>query len=244
MRIAVRGRNLAGLLPLLEARGVDCVEESPDLVISYGGDGALLGAEREFPGIPKCPVRDSPSNPKCPRHGEDAILDLLFSGELPETRLTKVQATVGSEVRAIGLNDIVISRRLIPSAVRYRIWLDGELYASQIVGDGLVVSTPFGSTGYYRSITNSLFRLGLGLAFNNSAEPVNHLVIAEDSEVAVLILRGPATLVADNDPQQAPLNTGDVVTLKKTAGGAVIHGLDIFRCPDCHKLRQNQDVPK
>jgi NAD+ kinase len=244
MKIAVCGRNLDDLRPLLEAYPVEIVTNDPELVISYGGDGALLGAERDYPEVPKCPIRDSRSTPKCAHHAEKLVLEELFSGRMAETRLTKVQAIKDGQVKAIGLNDIVISRLLIASAVRYRIWLDGDLYAHQIVGDGLVVSTPFGSTGYYRSITHSLFRLGLGLAFNNSTEPVNHLVIDETSVIRVEILRGPAVLLADNDPAETPLEKGDVIEIMKTNGSAVIRGLDIFRCPDCYWLRQHQEDPQ
>ena len=58
IRVAVVGRNLDDLLPMLKMFPCKIVEEAPDLVISHGGDGALLGAERQFPGVPKCPLRD------------------------------------------------------------------------------------------------------------------------------------------------------------------------------------------
>ncbi|MCF7853952.1 MAG: hypothetical protein K9N51_04070 [Candidatus Pacebacteria bacterium] len=241
MRAAICGRNLEDLYPLLRDLPIEVDNNVPDVVISYGGDGALLGAERTYPGIPKCPIRDSRTTPKCRIHGEEAILKQLVDGKLPITRLTKIKATKDGEKRAVGLNDIVINRLIVSSAVRYRIWLDDELYAHPIVGDGLVVSTPFGSTGYYRSITHSLFRLGIGLAFNNSTEPINHLVIEESSCIRVEILRGPAMLVADNDPEYTDLETGDYVDILQADEQATILGLDVFRCPDCHWLRHHQD---
>ncbi len=244
MKIAVRGRHLADLYPLLARYPVEIVEQHPELVISYGGDGALLGAEREFPGIPKVPIRDRRSTPKCDRHTEELVLAELFGQRLKESRLSKVKACHDGRVVAVGLNDIVISRLLIASAVRYRIWLNDELYAHQIVGDGLVVSTPFGSTGYYRSITHSLFRLGLGLAFNNSTEPVNHLVLEETTRIIVEILRGPAVLLADNDPHETALKKGDKIEITVTDQQAIIIGLDVFRCPECYWLRQHRENPE
>ncbi|MFO7821992.1 MAG: hypothetical protein R6V56_08090 [Lentisphaeria bacterium] len=239
MRIAVRGRNLQDLIPLLEPYQVEIDEEAPELVISYGGDGALLGAEREFPGVVKCPIRDTRSTLKCPRHHEKDILKLLFAGKLSETPLTKVSAQLDDQVVCTGLNDIVINRLIIASALRYRIWLDEQLYAHQIVGDGLVVSTPFGSTGYYRSITHSLFHLGLGLAFNNSTEPVNHLVIEDNREIRVEILRGPAVLIADNDPVEHEISKGSSIKISRAPGNARIMGLDLFRCRECYRLRHH-----
>ena len=81
-------------------------------------------------------------------------LEKLFSGELSETQIVKMVATTNDGNTLKGINDIVLSRKLIASAIRYRIWANGELLRSQVVADSLVVSTPFGSTGYFQSITD------------------------------------------------------------------------------------------
>jgi len=239
MRVAICGRNLDDLRDTLREFPFEVVDADPDAVISYGGDGSLLGAERDFPGVPKCPVRDRRSSPKCLRHGEEQVLRLLADGALSESRLTKLEAVKQGDRGVVGINDVVINKQSISSAVRYRLWLDGELYKDQIVGDGLVVATPFGSTGYYRSITHSLFRVGLGLAFNNSTEPLDHLVIDGDSVIDVEIIRGPAVLLADNDPGRVALEAGDRVKIKKSPEETVVLGLEVFRCEDCGQLRQH-----
>lgn len=238
VRAAICGRNLADLRRHLAPTSIRVVSSSPDVVISYGGDGSLLGAERDHPGVPKCPLRDSRANPKCAAHSEEVILNRLAEGTLVEERLMKIEADAGAGNRVVGLNDVFVSKEQISSAVRYRIWLGDEPYAGQIVGDGLVVATPFGSTGYYRSITHSMFRLGLGLAFNNSTEPTDHLVVEEDAVIRVQVIRGPAVLLADNAPAAARLGQGDEVIVRKSAEWATVLGLDAFRCPECHALRQ------
>ena len=48
-KVKIVGRNLDDLRPLLRMFPVKLVDSDPDLVISYGGDGSLLGAERDFP---------------------------------------------------------------------------------------------------------------------------------------------------------------------------------------------------
>ncbi|MFW6413856.1 MAG: hypothetical protein ACOCZS_01020 [Verrucomicrobiota bacterium] len=240
MNIAVCGRNLDDIYPLVESFGVNLTTESPELVISYGGDGALLGAERDYPGIPKCPIRDSRSYPKCDDHSEEKILHALFAGELEETLLTKLTGADSKGRSSTGLNDIVVNRLIISSAVRYRLWLNDKLYAQQIVGDGLVAATPFGSTGYYRSITHSFFHSGVGLAFNNSTEPINHLVLDEDVDVHIEILRGPAAMVADNEPDEKRIEKGDFVHISKADEKARIIGLSTFRCPNCYWLRHHR----
>ncbi len=237
MKIAVCGRNLDDLHRYMNGLPLQVVRADPDVVICYGGDGSLLGAEREFPGVPKCPIRDSRSNGKCPEHGELVILRRLIDGVLQRKSLLKLEAVTSRGEREVGLNDVFISKSNIASAVRYRLWLNEEPYGHQIVGDGLVVSTPFGSTGYYRSITHSLFRVGIGIAFNNSTEPIDHLVTDDATVIRMEIIRGPAVLLADNNPVRIPLNKGDQVTVVKAPVQTIIMGLDEFRCPECARLR-------
>jgi len=213
--------------------------EHPDVVISHGGDGSLLGAERDYPGVPKCPLRDRRMNPKCPEHPNERVLELLTRGELREDRIGKLVARTGDGRELVGLNDLFISKSIVSSAVRYRLWLDDELYKGQIVGDGLVVATPFGSTGYFRNITHSLFRVGIGLAFNNCSDPVDHIIVRNDTVIRAEVIRGPAVLVADNDPARLDLDEGDVVTFSQCEQQTVILGLDIFRCRECYGLREN-----
>lgn len=242
-RIAICGRNLDDLKGLLANHPVEIVEDHPDIVVSYGGDGALLGAERTFPGVPKCPIRDSRSNPKCPAHREARILDLLMAGELDSRELIKLEGVKEGCKPLVGLNDVVINKQIMTSCVRYRLWLGDEPYAHHIVGDGVIAATPFGSTAYYRSITRSLFHVGIGLAFNNSTEPLDHLVIREETAVVVEIIRGPAALLADNNPRRVPLHKGDTVTIRPAAGKATILGLNTFRCPECYRRRQDNSHP-
>jgi len=240
MRVALSGRHLDDLRTILADFPVEVVSTDPDLVISYGGDGALLGAERQYPGIPKLPLRDRRTAPKCPCHSEEAVLTALFDGSLKSSRLMKLIGEDQTGTRVIGINDVVIGKGLIHSAVRFRLWLDGELYEHQIVGDGVVVATPFGSTGWYRCITRSFFRSGIGIAFNNSMEPLDHLVLPDSAELEVQILRGPAVLLADNDPVRISLDRGHRARIYKADSYATVLGLDIFRCQQCYRLRQQQ----
>ncbi|NMA47605.1 MAG: hypothetical protein GX945_13685 [Lentisphaerae bacterium] len=240
IRVALIGRNLADLKPLLlRVPAVQLVEDAPDLVISHGGDGSLLGAERSYPGVPKCPIRDRRQNPKCPLHDEKTVLSKLFRGELMRTQLRKLSAKTeaGEELR--GINDVVLSRKLTTSAIRYRLWLDGVLYRGQIVADSLVVATPFGSTGYFQSITHGNIQAGIGLAFNNSMDLLGHTVVSENTKLTVQLLRGPAVLVADNDPHQISLKTDDLLHVRVMSQKTPVYGIDIFRCYDCYHLRRD-----
>ena len=59
MKIKLTGKNLEDIRPLLPRFGLEEVEEDFELIICHGGDGALLGAEREWPGVLKFPLRDA-----------------------------------------------------------------------------------------------------------------------------------------------------------------------------------------
>ncbi|MFN8177149.1 MAG: hypothetical protein U0167_04445 [bacterium] len=223
-RILVLGDDAASILPLVGAAGFSVVNDKPDVVLTYGGDGLLLHSEREWPGVPKLPLRNSRFGKKCEPRTVQEALDRLARNDLVATRQTKVRGEARGQVR-IGLNDVVVHNGRPMSALRCRVWIDGEPFGQEVMGDGVVVATRFGATAYYRSITRSIFRVGLGLAFNNSTEPVDHLVLSEDSEIRVRVMRGPALVAADNDPNAIALDDDDEVIVRRDDSEAVILSL-------------------
>lgn len=238
MKIFLTGRHLetlkADLLPL----GFTVTENAADadLILAHGGDGAMLGAEHMYPGKLKFALRDTETAPLCPLHQRKEQLLALKNGTLKTTLLPKVTATVNGRKLA-GINDVFIHNSNYVSAMRYKVWIDGELYGREIVGDGVGLSTVHGATAYYRSITHSIFRTGIGLAFSNSTEVVNHLVLPESSVINVQILRGPCEIVADNAPEKIQVVAGDEVELRLSSETTPILGLDNFMCPACRELR-------
>lgn len=248
LRVIVFGKNREEILPAIERLGIAVVEDNPDVVISYGGDGTLLMAEREWPSLPKVALRDSKRCLTCTHHDNGTILRHLAEGKLKRTEFIKLDARLrrASEPRNAegagnappssplsGINDINLHKATLNAGVRYRIWIDDEPYGGhdEIVGDGLVVSTPFGSAAYYRSITNSTFRTGIGLAFNNTTEPISHLVLREDSVIRVLVTRGPAQLAADNNPTVLPVRYQDEILIQRAPKNAIVLAYDKVRYP-------------
>ena len=242
MKIALYGKKSELLEKLLAERGYTPVrpEDDPEaLILCYGGDGAMLGAELRYPNRLKMPVRDCETAPHCPKHSLAWQLDALKNGSLRVKDLMKLQGTLRNQTR-FALNDVFIHNTNNISALRYQVKIDDDLYAREVVGDGVGVSTVHGSTAYYRSITHGSFRVGIGIAFSNSTELLNHLVLQEDSVVKVRILRGPAELVFDNSTDVIPLREGDVVTIRKSEQSARMLGLAEFMCPECRRIRREQ----
>jgi NAD+ kinase len=241
-RVGLRGRELDGVEKSIRSLDAfDIVEEAPDLVVTHGGDGALLGAEYEFPGVPKLPIRDAKAGPLCPEH--DSVENSLLSFEEGRSELTELPKLEGAaeNVRITGINDVFIHNVDRVGALRYRVLIDDEPYGHEIIGDGVGVATVHGSTAYYRSITHSIFKIGIGLAFSNSTEVTNHLVLPENSVVTVKVVRGPGLLVADNRPDIIEIPNGGVITIRRIGETALIYGLDAFMCPKCRRLRHPRE---
>ncbi|MBQ4106165.1 MAG: NAD(+)/NADH kinase [Lentisphaeria bacterium] len=243
MNVRLTGKNLDDIVPFLQRYGIAVTDsEEAGLIICHGGDGTLLLAEQAYPGVPKFPIRDEGTAPRCPDHHYDAQLAAFAAGQLATVRLPKIAGRCNGRCLK-ALNDISIHHGDITAALRYRVRIDGELYAHEIVGDGVCLSTVHGSTAYYRSITHGIFRVGLGLAFNNSTEEVDHLVLSEKSRIEIEIVRGPGLLTADNAPEIIKLESGDVVEMFQIDETAEVIGLADFMCPRCRALRHPHKLP-
>jgi len=237
MKYILQGSDLDDIRSKIDEAGLEEVQDSPDVVITYGGDGSLVGAERDFPGIPKVPIRSSSICEKCSKHSTNEILKRLCNDELKKSQFMKVEVNFGKN-RKIALNEVGIHMRNPASAVRFRLLVNDKPHVQgEIIGDGLVVSTPFGSTAYFRSITRGTFRSGLGLAIMNSVIPIEWAILKETDQVGVEITRGPAIVLADNDPEQWRLEVGDKISFRAADESANIWGFDALTCGDC-KLSQ------
>jgi len=244
MKIRLIGKNLDDIRPRLARFGVQEAAdgETPELVIAHGGDGSFLQSEQFFPGVPKLPIRDERTAPRCPDHTTEKLLEMFFSGHPKPVFLPKAAARCNGQMLT-GINDVFLHNRDRVSALRYRVHIDGELYANEVVGDGAGLATVHGSTAYYRSITHSIFRVGIGLAFSNSTEEVSHLVLDAASRVEIQIVRGPGIITADNAPETIAAETGDTVEFFLSEETVPVYLLKEFMCPKCRVLRHPNKMP-
>jgi len=209
---------------------LEIVEADPDVVVCYGGDGTLLAAELAYPGIPKVPVLNSRRGHRCIPHPAADVLRGLAEGKLVPNGYTKIQAEVHRDGQALfpgvlaALNEFNVHMGLINSAVRFQLWLNGDSYEDgmELLGDGFVVCTPFGSTAYFAQITRGIFTKGIGIAFKSTNAHVDHLVLPDDTEFRILITRGPAVLAFDSADQYVPLEEGDELVVRRHPESATI----------------------
>lgn len=214
MKIYLYGKNSEKLKPLAEKVGFIVVEKNPDIVVCFGGDGTFFQAEAEFPYIPKLILKDSRICKLCADTTPRKAFLALKNRKYKKEAVPKLDAICGKE-RLVAVNDIVVHNRDPRHAMRYCVWIDGVSINTEIIGDGVVASTPLGSSGYYRSITDSVFETGIGLAFNNSTEQADHMVLRDTRTIEIEIMRGPAHVFADNQENNIVVEEGDRIKIKK-----------------------------
>ena len=197
-------------------------KENPDMILSLGGDGTLLVSENLLPEIPKLMIRDSEICNKCSINKFDEVIDRLKTkSNYTIKEYPKIECNFGSN-NLIAINDIIIRNKSQREAIRFRIKINNIPYKDEFIGDGVVLSTTFGATGYFHAITKKTFKKGIGIAFNNINREFRDLVIKENSKVEILITRGDALLTADNQRKEFTLKTGDKVIIKKSKKNAKI----------------------
>jgi NAD+ kinase len=201
----------------LTENGYLIVDRNPDFILSYGGDGTVLFSERMHPQIPKLIIKRGNSCRKCD-YSIDQLSDILMKirkGKYEMRHEMKLEV-VYKKRKLVGLNEIQIHAKLPISAVRFALTVDGRIYEN-LIGDGVVIATPFGSTGYYKSTGGKPFTKGIGISFNNlHNQRIKSLVASENSVVRIRINRGPALLLADNDQNIIELEKDDRCSIRKS----------------------------
>jgi NAD+ kinase len=233
MNVVLYGREAAKLRPLIEREAaLRLVEKDPDAVVTFGGDGTLLAAERLWPGVPKVPLRNSRRGVRCIDDPPADVLSRLAKGTLVPRQYLKLECEVafasGSRdpERLLAVNEFSVHMGRVNSSVRFRMSFDGRPYQSgrdgEIIGDGFVISTPFGSTAYFNQITRGEFWNGIGVAFMYTNQQTNHLVVPETTVVRATITRGPAVLAHDSAPEFIDLAAGDTLTVQRAEEHATL----------------------
>lgn len=230
MKVVLFGKNATEIEPLVKEAGFKIVRSNPDVVISFGGDGTLLSAERQYPAVPKLPIRNSRICNKCLKHTDATVLRKLKKNTLKFKKEQKLQAKIlGKDFYA--LNDFVIRNQDAIHAIRFNV--NDKFY----IGDGIVLSTPFGSTGYFKSITGKTFSTNFALAFNNTIQKVPPKFLKKDDQVTFKLVRGKAALTFDNSPDIYIIPEGMQLTFKLSQKFAKIYDSSL-RCPNC-KVKRN-----
>lgn len=239
MKVMLLGKKSFEIEELVIKTGFKIVTDSPDVILTYGGDGTLLTSEREFPGIPKLALRDNSICKKCVGHQDHKILSELKNGDLKLQELQKLETSIHGQI-LLALNDFVVRNPQPMHAIRFFVFKNSEnLSEKLIIGDGLVASTPFGSTGYFQSITRSTFNKDFAVAFNNTVDPISPVTFTDQDIINLKIIRGPANLSFDNNSDVFEIPGGEEINIKASEKLARIYLPETLRCTNCTITRTN-----
>jgi len=121
-------------------------------IVTYGGDGTMLAAARQA--LPFSPpilgVNLGKLGFLADIDADEAIavVDAVLQGfYLIEKRMTLAATLEGNAGRHHALNDLVINKSGASRVIRIEAYVDGDFIAT-FLADGLIVSTPTGSTAY------------------------------------------------------------------------------------------------
>ena len=141
------------------ARWVTCgfndIGAHADVAIVLGGDGTMLNAARRLARycVPLVGVNQGRLGFMTDIARDDMLTcmdDLLDGNFQPESRMLLAAEVLrgGREIASnLALNDVVIDKGAIGRLIEFELFIDGE-FIFNLRSDGLIVSTPTGSTAY------------------------------------------------------------------------------------------------
>ena len=238
------GDILGDLVGFLSERGIVCVLEDAaaaklgvrggvargklpgrtDLVVVLGGDGTLLSVARAaaMAGVPIMGVNLGRLGflTEVPVGEARRTLEALLAGEPGLVGIRRfLQARRGRTVHHC-LNDVVINKGALARMIQIAIRIDGREVAV-LKGDGLVVSTPTGSTAYSLSAGGPIVQPHVPAIVLSPICPhtltFRPMVVASDSVIGLRLLTDGEEVYMSLDGQRgAPLEEGDEITVRSS----------------------------
>ncbi len=228
-RKALQGRGEVVVIDLGKADEVlEKTSTQADFGVVLGGDGAILAAARKVAraGVPLLGVN----------LGKLGFLTEVTPGELKEAlsqlsienlstvsrMLLECAVLRGDKVirESLAVNDAVISRGALSRVIEIRISINGERVTSY-AGDGLIVSTPVGSTAHSLSAGGPILSPDMEALIITPICPHSltnrPLVIPADGEVEAEVLsRGVGIAFTVDGQVYVELESGDRIRVKKS----------------------------
>ena len=124
-------------------------------MVVLGGDGTLISVARRWPfwGVPVLGVNLGHLGflTEVEEHGAEAAVDRVIAGDYALQERMMLKATVTRNeteaVQGFALNDCVIAKGAFSRMLRFDVFI-GRSYLETFPADGIIISTPTGSTAY------------------------------------------------------------------------------------------------
>lgn len=216
----------AGLL--VETDGIQKTQlvAKADVLLILGGDGTMLNAARLAVerGIPILGVNMGGLGFLTEVRLEQLYpsLERVFANEyvLDERLMLKTHVHRHGETVAQGvvLNDVVVSKGTLARMIELKISIQGR-FVTNLRGDGLIISTPTGSTAYSLSAGGPIINPAVHSLILTPISPhtLTHrpLIVPDDSEIdATLMSKDEGAMVTFDGQVGVALTQGDTVAMK------------------------------
>lgn len=208
------------------------ISDDVECVIVLGGDGTLLQAARDVVDkeIPLFGINLGTLGylAEIDQHSIYPALDRLMSDRFSIERRMMLSGTVlrdGKEIASdTALNDIVISREGALRVVRFNNYVN-DTYLNTYKADGIIISTPTGSTGYSLSAGGPIISPGASLILMTPLAPhtlnTRSIIFPSDDVIAVEIGEGrdggvEQGVASFDGAARVPMITGDRILITKS----------------------------
>jgi NAD+ kinase len=135
----------------LVARYGDTPPDTADVIVALGGDGLMLQTLREHlrSGTPIYGMNRGSVGFLMNEYSEDDLVERLTRAEATRIHPLKMDAldAQGRSHTDLAFNEVSLFRQIYQAA-KLRISIDGKVRMEELVCDGILVSTPAGSTAY------------------------------------------------------------------------------------------------
>lgn len=197
-----------------------------DVVIVIGGDGTMLSIARQVApfDLPLIGINQGRLGflTDIPLAEMEEALGAMLDGRFVEQRRTLLDTEVNGD-HAVALNDVVVNRGSGGSMIEVRVEIDGRfVYAMR--ADGLIVSTPTGSTAYALSAGGPIIAPDVPAFALVPVAPhaLTHRPVAvhESAVIAITVQHGKDASVHCDGHTRFPLDESETVTIRRAAYSA------------------------
>jgi NAD+ kinase len=202
-------------------------QQHPNFALVLGGDGTLLSAARAVAheGVPILAVNLGSLGflTEVPLSEMYATLEALDAGQCPveERSVLDSQLIRGDEclARHFALNDVVVNKSAISRLVDFDLLIDG-VFVFNYKADGVIVSTPTGSTAYSLAAGGPILMPAVGAFVVTPVCPhsLTHrpLVVTDQAQIELRVETGAEEAFLSIDGQVGmPVQQGDRVLCRR-----------------------------
>ena len=204
------------------------LDSSFDMLLSIGGDGTILRAAAlvRNSGIPILGINAGRLGflATVPKENIDKFLQIVIDKKYSLSKRTLLSLTITPENESLNdinfaMNEVSVSRKDTTSMITIETYLNGEILNSYWA-DGLIISTPTGSTGYSLSCGGPILTPDVKSLVITPIAPHNlnarPLVIPDETEIMLKVSGREENYLVSLDSRITSVGNESVLTIKKT----------------------------